>query len=79
MLTIQLVRNGDNFLGDCFILLSIISGLYINQNRDDVPEQFRGIGIRIEDDILVTDSEPVVLTVACPKHPDNIEEIMENR
>ena len=61
------------------IPFSNISGLYINKNRVDVPEKFRGIGIRIEDDILVTDSEPVVLTASCPKHPDHIEEIMSNR
>lgn len=44
-----------------------------------MPEKYRGIGIRIEDDILVTESEPVVLSAACPKHPDDIEQIMSKR
>ena len=31
----------------------------------DVPDQYRGIGIRIEDDILITDGDPVNLTSVC--------------
>lgn len=41
-----------------------------------VPVEYRGIGIRIEDNVLITDGKPDVLTRNCPKHPDDIENIM---
>ena len=42
----------------------------------DVPEEFRGHGLRIEDDILMTNHGPIVLSDNCPKHPDDIEKCM---
>jgi Xaa-Pro aminopeptidase len=53
------------------------SGLYIPESRQDVPRDFRGIGIRIEDDVLISSSGPVVLTAKCPKSPADIEHIMK--
>lgn len=53
-----------------------ILGIYIKADRDDVNPKYRGIGIRIEDNILITKSKPVVLTQSCPKHPDEIERLM---
>lgn len=47
-------------------------GLYF-ADSDGVPEAFRGIGIRIEDDILTTDAGPVNLTAQVPTDPDEIE------
>ena len=44
-----------------------------------VPEVLRGIGVRIEDDVLITDRGPEVLTVAVPVHPDRVEEICAGR
>jgi Xaa-Pro aminopeptidase len=38
-----------------------------------IPEEYRGIGIRIEDDILVTPSGPENLTAETPKTIDEIE------
>jgi len=35
-----------------------------------VDPRWRGIGIRIEDDVLVTDGEPEILTSGVPKDPD---------
>ena len=69
------MQKSDKYLLICFSF----SGLYIGQNRADVPEKFRGIGIRIEDNILITESQPVVLSASCPKHPDDIENIMSQR
>ena len=36
------------------MVLTIEPGIYIDENDKDVPKKYRGIGIRIEDDILVT-------------------------
>ena len=40
-----------------------------------IPESLLGIGVRIEDNILCTDSEPVNLTEALPRSIDEIENI----
>jgi Xaa-Pro aminopeptidase len=37
------------------------------------PEEYRGIGVRIEDDILVTDSGAKILSHALPRNPDEVE------
>lgn len=50
----------------CFCLSNL--GLYIAHNREDVPEEFRGIGIRIEDDIVINrDGTIENLTSKCIK------------
>lgn len=51
-------------------------GIYIAVENDDVPKGFRGIGIRIEDDVAVTRSGHEVLTAALPKDPDEIEALV---
>ena len=48
-------------------------GIYIPSSNTDVPCEFRGIGIRIEDDVLITNDGPLNLSVKCPKDPDEIE------
>jgi len=57
------------------MVLTIEPGLYI-PNEPDIPEQYRGIGIRIEDDIIVTDQGSNILTYAAPKTIEEIEEWM---
>jgi Xaa-Pro aminopeptidase len=47
--------------------------LYVTQNDEAAPAHFRGIGIRIEDDVLVTGAEPVVLSAAVPKSIADVE------
>jgi Xaa-Pro aminopeptidase len=56
--------------------LTIEPGIYINSERTDVPEEYRGIGIRIEDDILVTATGFENLTIDAPKEIDEIEAIV---
>ena len=55
------------------MVLTVEPGLYFSASDQNVPEAFRGIGIRIEDDVLVTESDPEVLTASIPKHPDEVE------
>ena len=49
------------------MVLTVEPGIYIAQDNDKVPAEWRGIGVRIEDDILVTDGAPDNLTQAIPK------------
>ncbi|WP_290783714.1 Xaa-Pro aminopeptidase [Halomonas sp.] len=57
------------------MVLTVEPGLYIPADAD-IPEAFRGIGIRIEDDVAVTASGHAVLTAAVPKRIDEIEALM---
>jgi len=56
--------------------LTIEPGMYIAP-ADDVPERFRGIGVRIEDDVHVTREGPEVLTDALAKSVEDIEALMQ--
>jgi Xaa-Pro aminopeptidase len=53
-------------------VITVEPGLYIPY-ADDVPERFRGIGIRIEDDVLISHKEPEILTRSAPKTIQEIE------
>ncbi len=55
------------------MVLTVEPGLYIPPDDTLAPEAFRGIGIRIEDDIHVTADGPENLTAACPKQVDDVE------
>ncbi len=57
------------------MVLTIEPGLYI-PDAEDVPERFRAIGIRIEDDVLVTACGHEVLTRAVPKEVEELEAIV---
>ncbi len=54
-------------------VITVEPGLYFHKSDKSVPAQYRGIGIRIEDDVHVTRSGPEVLTAACPKTVEAIE------
>ena len=54
-------------------------GIYLPKTRTDVAEEFRGQGLRIEDNILITHDGPVVLSENCPKHPDELESLLATR
>jgi Xaa-Pro aminopeptidase len=55
------------------MVITIEPGLYIASDAPDVPERLRGIGIRIEDDVAITETGHEVLTAACPKEIAELE------
>ncbi|MCK4843336.1 MAG: Xaa-Pro aminopeptidase [Methylococcales bacterium] len=59
------------------MVLTIEPGLYIPEDCESVDVKWRGIGIRIEDDVLVTKQGYEVLTGAVPKEIDEIESLMQ--
>jgi len=58
------------------MVLTVEPGLYIPPDDKDAPAKYRGIGIRIEDDVLVTEDGNVNLTSKVPKEAEEIEELM---
>ena len=55
------------------MVFTIEPGLYFHANDLTVPEAYRGIGVRIEDDVLVTEDGCENLSEALPRTPDEIE------
>ena len=70
--------DGTPRLLEAGMVLTVEPGLYFGAWRPDVdcPQRYANIGIRIEDDVLVTDGDPDVLTGSCPKTIDDIERIV---
>ncbi|WP_148864283.1 Xaa-Pro aminopeptidase [Marinobacter fonticola] len=73
---------GDYRVGDAWrvlepgMVLTVEPGLYISPNNTDVAEQWRGIGIRIEDDVVVTKEGCRILSEGAPKTIAEIEAFM---
>jgi len=59
------------------MVLTVEPGLYFQEDDLLVPEELRGIGIRIEDDILVTADGHRNLSAALPREPDEVESWMD--
>ena len=55
------------------MVFTIEPGLYLQPDDLTVPAELRGIGVRIEDDVLITDTGNVNLTAALPRDPDGVE------
>jgi Xaa-Pro aminopeptidase len=58
------------------MVLTVEPGLYIQPSATEVDKKWRGIGIRIEDDVLVTKKGHEVLSKAAPKEIEEIEQLM---
>ncbi|MCU1584723.1 MAG: aminopeptidase family protein [Microbacteriaceae bacterium] len=55
------------------MVFTIEPGLYLQPDDLTVPEEFRGIGVRIEDNILVTESGAENLSIGIPRTADDVE------
>lgn len=58
------------------MVFTIEPGLYFKDEDLAIPEEYRGIGVRIEDDVLMTADGPVNLSAALPRTPDAVEDWM---
>ncbi len=67
-------RSGRQIALEAGMLLTVEPGLYIDADAD-VPAEFRGIGVRIEDDVLVSANGARVITSGAPTSIDAIEEV----
>lgn len=60
------------------MVLTVEPGIYIQPDDLMFPPEYRGIGVRIEDDVLVTKTGAKVLSKAIPSHPHEVEVWVEN-
>jgi len=58
------------------MVMTVEPGIYISETMRRVPKRYRGIGVRIEDDVLVTKDGYENLTRGLPVDPDEIESLM---
>jgi Xaa-Pro aminopeptidase len=68
--------DGQSRLLEPGMVMTVEPGIYIAPDLKQVPAKWRGIGVRIEDDVLVSKDGPVVLTEGVVKDPDEIEAVM---
>jgi Xaa-Pro aminopeptidase len=61
------------------MVITVEPGIYIPYDFKNIPEQFTGMGIRIEDNILITEDGCDVITKNTPKEIDEIEKIMSKK
>ncbi len=71
--------DGESRLLEPGMVLTVEPGIYIAPDDTSVPEAWRGIGIRIEDDVAVTRDGNEVLTDGVPKEPASIEALLARR
>ncbi|KAA0252786.1 M24 family metallopeptidase [Acidobacteria bacterium ACD] len=66
-------RDGESRKLEPGMVLTVEPGLYVRPDEKNVAAEWLGIGIRIEDDVLVTGDGPRVLTAGAPKEVDELE------
>ncbi|CRK89593.1 CLUMA_CG003262, isoform A [Clunio marinus] len=60
-------------------VFTVEPGIYMSEERQDVPEEFRGLGLRIEDDVLVTPNMKIeILTSQCAKETADLLKSVNN-
>ena len=70
-------RNGTKWrLLEPNMVLTVEPGIYISADMPGVPKRWHNIGVRIEDDVLVTNKRPQCVESTYPKNRVDIEAIM---
>ncbi len=57
------------------MVVTVEPGIYVPEDDEAAPKEMRGVGIRIEDDVLVGEAGPVNLTEAVPKEIGELEAV----
>ncbi len=57
------------------MVITVEPGIYISEDSD-APDEYKGIGVRIEDDVVITATGVEVLTADVPKDIDEVEALM---
>lgn len=70
------VKKGESRPLETNMCFTVEPGLYIRADDETVPKKFRGIGVRIEDNIRVTSSGCEVMTSSAPKEISDLEKIV---
>ena len=68
-------ENGENKVLSPGMVMTVEPGIYIN-SKANVPQRYKGIGVRIEDNIVITAGGNEVLTAKAPKSVEDIEALM---
>jgi len=63
----------ENILFEPGMVITVEPGIYINESNESIPKKWRGIGIRIEDDVLITKGGNEVITKDLAKERNEIE------
>jgi Xaa-Pro aminopeptidase len=61
------------------MVLTVEPGIYVPAKSEGVEEKWWNIGVRIEDDILVTEKGPECLSCAAPREIADVERAMRGR
>lgn len=69
-------NEGESRPVEAGMVMTVEPGLYIGKDAEGIPDKYRGIGVRIEDDVLVTPDGYRILTGKAPKQVAEIEELM---
>ncbi len=70
-------RNGEDWRPFAPGMVTTIEpGIYISPGNENVDPRWRGIGVRIEDDVLVTENGNRILSDGLPREPEEIEALM---
>lgn len=75
----QYKRRGESVLLEDRMAFTVEPGLYIPYNDTSSPAEYRGIGIRIEEDVVVTKNGVDVLTKGVPNDVEGIEKLMQEK
>ena len=58
------------------MVFTVEPGIYVSPDDEDAPEALRGTGVRIEDDVIITEQGHENLNSAIPKKPDEVEALV---